>query len=238
MFDPFYLVAFGAGFLSFLSPCILPLIPSYISFITGTSLVELTQESRNPSLRRRILFSSLLFILGFSAVFVGLGASASFAGVLLLRYQLWISRIGGIFIVIMGFYLMGVIKIPLLDRERRIHLSKKPLEYWGTPLVGAIFAAGWTPCVGPILGSILFYAGTTASLGKGIILLTLYSAGLAAPFLFTSLVLGIFLQRYRKWKKYMRLISFVSGGLLIAMGILLLTGLFSMMSFSLSFSLW
>lgn len=227
MFDYFFLIAFGSGILSFLSPCILPLIPSYISFITGISVTQLAQDSEKPLLRRKIIVSSLLFILGFSIVFISLGASASFIGKLFQHYQRWISRIGGVLIIVMGFYIMGFLKIPVLDRERKIHLIQKPLGYWGTPLVGAIFAAGWTPCVGPILGSILFYAGTTASMTKGIILLSLYSAGLAVPFFFSSLALGIFLQRYAKLRKYMRLISYISGILLIVMGILLITGVFS-----------
>ncbi|MEA1964887.1 MAG: cytochrome c biogenesis protein CcdA, partial [Candidatus Aerophobetes bacterium] len=158
--DFFFFAAFGAGVLSFLAPCILPLIPSYVSFITGTSLTQL-QNPRNPSLRKKIIISSLLFILGFSFVFVALGASASFIGELLRRYQQWISRIGGVFIIIMGFHLMGVLNISVFDREKRIHLTQKPVGYWGIPLAGAVFAAGWTPCVGPILGSILFYASTT-----------------------------------------------------------------------------
>jgi len=156
MFDFFFLIAFGAGVLSFLSPCILPLIPSYVSFITGVSLVQLTESSQDTSLKRRIIITSLLFIMGFSIIFVGLGASASFVGEILQRYQHWISRVGGIFIVIMGLYLMGILRIPVFDRERKIHLNKPPLGYWEIPIVGAVFAAGWTPCVGPILGSILF----------------------------------------------------------------------------------
>lgn len=236
MFNFPFFAAFGAGILSFLSPCILPLIPSYISFITGISITQLTQNSENLPLKRKILLSSVLFILGFSMVFIGLGASASFMGQLLQHYQQWISRIGGVFIVIMGFYLMGLLKIPFLNREKKIHLTQNSMGYWGTPLVGAVFAAGWTPCVGPILGSILFYASASASMGKGIILLSLYSAGLAVPFLIASLALGIFLQRYLKFKKYMRLISLVSGALLITMGILLISNLFPFLGFGFSFS--
>ena len=228
MFDFLFFTAFGAGILSFLSPCILPLIPSYISFITGTSLTQL-QNPRSSSLRRRVILSSILFIVGFSSVFIALGASASLIGELLQHYQRWISRIGGVFIVIMGFHVMGVLKIPILSKEKRIHLTQKPVSYWGVPVVGAVFAAGWTPCVGPILGSILFYASSSASVGKGIVLLSFYSAGLAVPFFLSSLVLGIFLQRYRRFKKHMRIISFVTGGFLVGMGILLIADIFSFM---------
>ncbi|MCD6575300.1 sulfite exporter TauE/SafE family protein [Candidatus Aerophobetes bacterium] len=231
MFDFFFLIAFGAGVLSFLSPCILPLIPSYVSFITGVSLVQLTESSQDTSLKRRIIITSLLFIMGFSIIFVGLGASASFVGEILQRYQHWISRVGGIFIVIMGLYLMGILRIPVFDRERKIHLNKPPLGYWEIPIVGAVFAAGWTPCVGPILGSILFYASTTASIIKGIVLLSFYSAGLAVPFFASSLAIGVFLERYKGFKKNMRIVSLVSGGLLIAIGILLVSDIFPYLGF-------
>lgn len=228
MFDFLFFTAFGAGILSFLSPCILPLIPSYISFITGISLTQL-QNSRSPSLRRRVILSSILFIIGFSSVFVALGASASLIGELLQRYQRWISRIGGVFIVIMGFYVMGVLKISILSKEKKIHLTQKPVGYWGVPIVGAVFAAGWTPCVGPILGSILFYASSSGSVVKGVVLLSFYSAGLAVPFFLSSLALGIFLERYRRFRKHMRIISFVTGGFLVGMGVLLIADVFSFM---------
>lgn len=225
MFDFFFFAAFGAGVLSFLSPCILPLIPSYVSFITGASLTQL-QNSKDISLKRKIITSSLLFILGFSFIFVALGASASFIGKLLQQYQQWIYRIGGVFIVIMGFYLTGLLKIPILDKERKIHLTQRPLGYWGIPIVGAVFAAGWTPCIGPILGSILFYAGSTASLSKGIILLSLYSAGLAVPFFISALSLGIFLEHYKGFRKHTRLVSLITGGFMVGVGILLISDIF------------
>lgn len=229
MFDFFFFVAFGAGVLSFLSPCVLPLIPSYVSFVTGASLTQL-QETKNSSFRGRIAISSFLFILGFSFVFIALGASASFIGELFQHYQHWISRIGGVFIVIMGFYLMGILKIPILDKEKKFHLTQKPVSYWEVPVVGAVFAAGWTPCVGPILGSILFYASTTASMFKGIVLLSIYSAGLAIPFFLSSLALGIFLERYKRYKKHMRIISLISGGFLVGTGILLVGNIFPYLS--------
>jgi len=233
MFDFFFLIAFGAGILSFLSPCILPLIPSYISFITGTSLSELTHSSKNIHLRKKIILNSLLFILGFSAIFVTLGASASFVGQLLYQYRQWISRIGGVFIIFLGLCLMGIFNLSILDKERKFHLVQRPLGYWGTPLIGAIFAAGWTPCVGPILGSILFYASTTTSVVKGTILLSFYSLGLALPFFLSSLVLEAFLRYYARFRKNMKFISLISGGFLVAIGILLVTDVFSFLSFSL-----
>lgn len=231
MFDFFFFVALGAGVMSFFSPCILPLIPSYVSFITGTSLTELTERSGTRELRRKIITSSLLFILGFSVIFILLGVSASLVGSILQDYQHWISRIGGIFIVFMGLYLMGIINIPFLDREKRLHLNKNPVNYWVAPLAGVVFAAGWTPCVGPILGSILFYAGSTASVGKGIILLSFYSLGLAIPFFLSSLALEAFMRRYKALRKHMRLVSVISGGILVGMGILLITNVFPFLSF-------
>jgi len=228
MIDYFYFVAFGAGILTFLSPCILPLIPSYISVITGMSVTQIVEGNKERIVNRKALLSSALFIIGFSAVFIGLGAGASLVGSVLRQYQVWISRIGGIFIVLMGLYVIGLLRIPFLDRERKVHLRTGTIGLWGTPLVGAAFAAGWTPCVGPILGSILFYASTTTSMWKGVSLLAVYSAGLAVPFLLTALALGAFLQRYARLRRHMRVVSLVSGLLLIGIGLLLL---FDVLSF-------
>ncbi len=233
MFDFFVLIALAAGFLSFLSPCILPLIPSYISFVAGSSLSEITEGTGDHDLRKRIIFNSILFILGFSTIFVALGASASLAGQLIYEHRLWITRIGGCVVIFFGLYTMGVFRLSFLDKEKRFHLTRRPIGYWGTPLIGATFAAGWTPCVGPILGSILFYASTTKSIVKGIILLSFYSLGLAIPFFLSSLALNFFLHYYARFRKNLRLISIISGCLLVAIGILLVTDTFSFLSFSL-----
>ena len=170
-------IAFTAGVLSFLSPCVLPLVPSYLTFVTGMSVEDL-QEGVN---RRTTLLHSTLFVSGFSLIFILLGASASFLVQFLIAYELWIARIGGLIIVILGVHLTGVFRLAPLMRERRIHLSDKPAGYLGTLGVGMAFGAGWTPCIGPILGAILTYAGTQDTLWAGVGLLTVYSAGLAVP---------------------------------------------------------
>jgi len=148
------LIAFGAGLLSFLSPCVLPLIPSYVTFITGLSLDDVQNA------RRAALVHGTLFVLGFTLIFLAMGATATLLGQALLQYRDWISRIGGVVIIIFGFYLLGVLNIGFLSRERRFHVADKPVGYFGTMFVGAAFGAGWTPCIGPMLGSILLYTGS------------------------------------------------------------------------------
>lgn len=221
-----FFIALGAGFLSFLSPCVLPLLPSYLSFISGISLDELLAGKKNPRVRRLTIIHSLMFILGFSIVFILLGASASLAGKILLRYQVWIARIGGAFIVLLGVQFTGVINLNFLQKERKFHFREKPIGYLGSSLVGVAFAAGWTPCIGPILASILFYASTTNSMFSGIALLGVYSVGFALPFFFLSLGLETFLERYKKLKRHLRWVSIISGLFLIGVGILLITNYF------------
>ncbi len=221
-----FFIALGAGFLSFLSPCVLPLLPSYLSFISGISLDELLAGKKNPRVRRLTIIHSLMFILGFSIVFILLGASASLAGKILLRYQVWIARIGGAFIVFLGVQFTGVINLNFLQKERKFHFREKPIGYLGSSLVGVAFAAGWTPCIGPILASILFYASTANSMLSGIALLGVYSVGFALPFFFLSLGLETFLERYKKLKRHLRWVSIISGIFLIGVGILLITNYF------------
>lgn len=221
-----FFIALGAGFLSFLSPCVLPLLPSYLSFISGISLDELLAGKKNPRVRRLTIIHSLMFILGFSIVFILLGASASLAGKILLRYQVWIARIGGAFIVLLGVQFTGIINLNFLQKERKFHFREKPIGYLGSSLVGVAFAAGWTPCIGPILASILFYASTTNSMFSGIALLGVYSVGFALPFFFLSLGLETFLERYKKLKRHLRWVSIISGIFLIGVGILLMTNYF------------
>lgn len=230
---PFF-IALAAGFLSFLSPCVLPLLPSYLSFITGVSLEELIQRGKDSRMRKITIINSLIFIFGFSLVFVLLGTSVSLAGNILFRYQIWITRIGGIFIIIFGLHLTGVLNLSLLQREKRIHLGRRPLGYLGSFLAGIVFAAGWSPCIGPILGAILFYAASQNSILLGISLLAVYSLGLAIPFFLSSLALQIFLEYYAKLRKHLRLVSLISGGLLIAVGVLLATNNFALLSLGLN----
>lgn len=220
-------IAFTAGLFTFISPCVLPLIPSYISFITGISFEQLTSAEDFKRLRRRTVFHSLMFILGFSFIFIALGASATYLGSLLQKYQDWIARIGGGLIILFGLHIAGFIKIKFLQREKRVHIRDKPLGYFGSALVGLTFAAGWTPCIGPILGTILVFASTTENLYRGIFLLASYSLGLALPFFLTSLAVNSLLPYFKKITAHLRLISIISGIFLIAIGILLLTGYFN-----------
>ena len=226
---PFF-IALAAGFLSFLSPCVLPLLPSYLSFITGISLEELIQRGNDSRMRKITIIHSLIFIFGFSLVFVLLGTSASLVGKILVSYQIWITRIGGIFIVIFGLHLAGIVNLGFLQREKRIYLGRRPLGYLGSFLVGIVFAAGWSPCIGPILGAILFYAASKNSVFLGISLLATYSLGLAIPFFFSSLALQIFLEYYARLRKYLKLVSLISGSLLVVAGVLLATNNFALLS--------
>jgi cytochrome c-type biogenesis protein len=222
-------VAFTAGLLSFLSPCVLPLIPSYATFITGMSLDELTgtQQSRT---RRAVMVHGTLFVLGFTLVFLILGASATFLGSLMRAYSDWVGRVGGVLLILFGLYLAGLLRLPGAGREWRVHLSDKPVGYLGTLLVGVAFGAGWTPCIGPVLGGILTLAATTGSVGQGMGLLAVYSLGLAVPFLLATLLLERFLQGFQRFRHYLPWVSRASGALLIVMGLLLVTGSFTVLS--------
>jgi cytochrome c-type biogenesis protein len=220
------IIAFSAGLLSFVSPCVLPLVPSYITYITGVSFKELTDLETRSRLRRATIFHSLFFIVGFSFIFIVMGASATYLGQLLAEYQEWVMRGGGVLIIILGVHFTGIINIPFLQVEKRFEMRRKPLGYAGSFLVGIAFAAGWTPCIGPILSTILIYASTTKSFTKGILLLTYYSIGLGVPFFLSSLAFNSFLSAFDKIKRYMRVINVVSGLFLIAVGILFLTDTF------------
>lgn len=225
------LIAFSAGLLSFLSPCVLPLIPSYVTFITGMSLDELTVENGDRQrTRRAILVHGSLFVLGFTIVFVILGASATFLGSLFAYASRWVERIGGLLLVVFGLYLLGMIRLPGGSREWRVHLTNKPLGYLGTVLVGVTFGAGWTPCIGPVLGGILTLAATRGSVGDGMGLLFVYSLGLAVPFLLAALLLGRFVGSVRRIGPWLPWVSRISGALLVILGLLLLTGTFTRLS--------
>ena len=214
------LVAFTAGLLSFLSPCVLPLVPSYITFITGMGLDDVSRS------RRAALTHAVLFVLGFSFIFVALGAGATAFGQLMLAYRGYIARVGGVLMVLMGLWMLGVLNIGALQQERRIHLSDKPIGYLGTVLVGIAFGAGWTPCLGPTLGAILLLAANESQLGKGITLLSFYSLGLAVPFRLSALALEHFLGFFQKFKKNLGLVNRLAGALLIVVGVLMFTGWF------------
>jgi cytochrome c-type biogenesis protein len=217
-------VAFAAGLLSFLSPCVLPLIPSYITFLTGLSLEDAQRSSRHAVLH------SALFVLGFSLIFIALGFTATALGTLLLQHREWLSRAGGVLIIIFGLYLLGVFNLGLLSRERRFHLADKPVGYLGSVLVGIAFGAGWTPCLGPILGSILAITASAADYGRGLMLLSAYSLGLAVPFLLAALLLQRFLTAFSRLKRTMLVVSRVSGAVLVIIGILMVTDYFTILA--------
>jgi cytochrome c-type biogenesis protein len=216
-----------AGLLSFLSPCVLPLVPSYLGFVTGMSFDELSSDTRS---RRAVMVPALLFTVGFSLVFLIMGASATFLGQLLLRYQDWVSRIGGIMIILFGLHLLGILRIGAFLRERRVHMETKPVGYFGAVLAGIVFGAGWTPCIGPVLGTLLTYASARANLASGMFLLLCYSIGLAVPFLLAAWATGKFLNTSKGIRKYIPVFEKVSGVILLIAGILLVSGSFSTMS--------
>jgi len=217
-------LAVAAGLLSFLSPCVLPLIPSYVGFLTGLSLEQL--EVR----RGTALVHALWFVTGFSLIFVALGATASVLGVLLLRYQVWIGRLGGVLVILFGLYLLGVLRPQFLLQQRQIQLARKPVGYVGSAIVGVTFGAAWTPCIGPILGAILTLAAAQASVGHGIALLAAYSVGLAMPFLATALALDRFLVWFQRFRPYLVWVDRVAGLLLLALGLLLVTDRFTLLA--------
>lgn len=277
-------VAFGAGVLSFASPCVLPLFPSYLSYLTGLTHEEMQAREMAPGVRSLVLLNSLFFIAGFSAVFVALGASFSYAGKLLFEYQNGIRLAGGVVITMFGLYVgdralgfrlqsglsrrpdwmvggaacllflaglggiragvptlggvsvalalyaMAAVFVPVLSRERRFHLRSKPAGWAGSFLVGVTFAAGWTPCVGPILGSILLFAGTQQTAGRGVLLLSAYSLGLGIPFLLSGLGVGYFLRYYHAFRAYFRAVEFGSSAMLLTVGVLLISNYLSVLS--------
>jgi len=217
----FYL-AFLAGVLSFLSPCVMPLIPSYITFITGMSFEELTSGQDRRKAMRLTITNSLVFILGFSVVFINMGLASSLIGQWLRDYEDFIRIGGGILVIIFGLFITGIIKMDFLMREKKFHLKGKPAGYIGTFLVGLTFAVGWTPCVGPILGTILAVAINEDPL-RGALLLTAYSAGLALPFFISAIAFNTFIGYTKVLNRHMKTIMFISGAILIAFGMLLLT---------------
>lgn len=214
-------VAFAAGLLSFLSPCVLPLVPSYVGFLTGMTLPELSDR------RRVAAIHALLFVVGFSLVFVLLGASATALGGTLKYYQIWITRIGGVLVILFGLLCLGLVRVGALEQERRLQFQHKPLGYLGSVLVGIAFGAGWTPCIGPVLGAILSLAATSDSVGRGMLLLGVYSAGLAVPFLLAAIAVESFLDWFQRFRRFLPWVMRVSGALLIFVGLLMVTGQFT-----------
>jgi Cytochrome c biogenesis protein len=226
MKDISMLLAFSAGLLSFLSPCVLPMIPAYISYLTGASIKELREEK--PKLF--ILYKSIGFVLGFSIIFILMGASVTSLGRTLIIHKDIFRKVGGILIIIFGVHTIGIIKFGFLYREKRFLKAEKVQGSFSSVFLGMAFAAGWTPCIGPVLSSILIYATSTQSIGKGILLLGMYSIGMAIPFLFTALAIENTSKYLKKISKYFPLISIISGSLLIVMGLLIFSNKLAILS--------
>ncbi|WP_447601229.1 cytochrome c biogenesis CcdA family protein [Nitrospira sp. Nam80] len=215
------MAAFLAGLLSFTSPCVLPLVPSYLMYITGLSFDQLSDSAERPRLRNTIMANALLFIAGFSLVFIAFGASASLIGQLLADYQHLIRKVGGILIALFGLYLMGMLNLRFLMIEKRIHLHHRPAGYASSALIGATFAAGWTPCVGPVLGTMLMYASTTDTLTDGVTLLAFYSLGLGLPLFAAAMGMDRFLSTFKRARRYQKAVSAASGLFLIVFGVVI-----------------
>jgi cytochrome c-type biogenesis protein len=216
--------AFAAGLFSFLSPCVLPLVPGYISIISGTSLDQLKAQEKDSSLFQTVLVNSVMFIIGFSVTFILLGATASWIGQLLLSRMRLFGRLAGLLLIVFGIHLTGLVKINFLYRDKRFHNVQKPRGVVGAFVLGLAFAFGWTPCIGPILASIMTIASTKETVTEGMFLLGVYSAGLGIPFLLTSVALNKFLSFYGRFKRHFHAVEVVSGALVIAVGVLILTG--------------
>ncbi|HEX6465519.1 MAG TPA: cytochrome c biogenesis protein CcdA [Vicinamibacterales bacterium] len=218
------LAAFAAGFLSFVSPCVLPLIPGYISFVSGVSLDEMRGDAALASSRLQVFITSLAFVIGFSLVFVALGASATAVGKFLFARLPLFSKIAGAVLIVFGLHMMGVFRLAFLETEKRVHSQRKPAGPLGAVLVGVAFAFGWTPCIGPILGGILAIAGSKNSVAEGVTLLAVYSLGLGIPFLLTSLAINQFFGAAKRIRRYYHAIELASGALLIVIGVLIISG--------------
>jgi cytochrome c-type biogenesis protein len=230
---PLPLAAFVAGLISFLSPCVLPLVPGYVSLISGAGVEEL--KSHETQLFRKVMLNSAAFILGFSIVFIALGAISTEVGHILARYKSTLAQVAGVVIILFGLHLTGIFKIKALYTDARLHSVKGGSTAWGAFVIGFAFAFGWTPCVGPILAVILGFAAAQDSVFKGILLLAVYSLGLAVPFLLTSLGIGRFLKFYSRFRSHMHALEVGSGVLLIVLGGLLVFGRFTLLSNYLSF---
>jgi cytochrome c-type biogenesis protein len=230
---PLPIAAFLAGLVSFLSPCVLPLVPGYVSLISGVGVEQL--KAQESQLLRKVMLNSVAFILGFSVVFITLGAVATEVSQMLSRYRSTLAQIAGVVIILFGLHLTGIFKIKALYTDARLHSVKGGSTAWGAFVIGFAFAFGWTPCVGPVLTVILTFAAAQDSITKGIMLLALYSMGLAVPFLLTALGVERFLKFYARFRTHMHAIEVASGALLVVLGTLLVLGRFTIISNYLSF---
>lgn len=223
--------AFAAGVVSFLSPCVLPLVPPYLCFLAGSSLEELTDEAADFVVRRRVIIASIAFIFGFSTVFVALGASASAIGQILNEHKLLFGKIAGVIIIIMGLHFLGVFKFSFLHADTRYHHDDRPRGIIGAYTIGLAFALGWTPCIGPILAAILAVAASEDSVAKGAFLLAVYSAGLGMPFLAAAFGINSFMSFAKRFRRHLTTVEKVMGGLLVLTGVMFITGAMQTISY-------
>jgi cytochrome c-type biogenesis protein len=230
---PLPLAAFLAGLVSFLSPCVLPLVPGYVSLISGVGVEEL--KVQETQVLRKVMLNSIAFIIGFSIVFITLGALSTEVGQLASQYKSTLARVAGVVIILFGLHLTGILPIKALYADKRLHNVKGGSTPWGAFVIGFAFAFGWTPCVGPILGAILGLAAAQNSVSQGILLLTVYSMGLAVPFLLAALGIERFMKFYGGFRRHMHAVEVASGGLLMALGILLVLGKFTLLARYFSF---
>lgn len=228
-------IVFAAGLLSFLSPCVLPLIPGYIAFVSGLSIDDMMESGWADRKMASAMLSSIMFVLGFSSIFVILGASATWLGGFLIQRLPLLISIAGVVIIIVGLQQLGLFKLGFMLTTKQVDLPVERLGPFKAPLLGAAFAFGWTPCVGPILGAILTYAATMDTVGEGVRLLIVYSAGLGIPFLLTTVAMKGFFRIFSRFKKHMNLIQKISGGILVLLGILMVAGKLTLITAQLGF---
>ena len=231
MADVSLVAAFVAGVFSFISPCVLPLVPGYISFISGVSFEDMQRPGAAASrTRRQMLITSMAFVIGFSLVFIAFGASATVLGKTLMKQRAILEKVAGLLVILFGLHLSGIFRIKWLDRDTRLQTNRRPTGPIGALVVGVAFAFGWTPCIGPILGGILTIAGSRSTVTEGVLLLAVYSAGLGVPFLLTSLAVDRFFVTSARIRRHYRAIELVSGGLLIVLGVLIFTDRFTILA--------
>ena len=224
-FEVSYIGALVAGMLSFLSPCVLPLVPPYLCFIGGVSLEQISEdEELAPGVMRAVGLSAVVFVLGFSTVFIALGATASTIGDFIVDYMDILAKIAGGVIIVLGLHFIGIVRIPILYREARFHAEKKPAGLIGPYIIGLAFAFGWTPCVGPVLAAILMVAGSESSITYGMGLLAVYSAGLGIPFILAAVAMKPFMDFMARFRRHLQTVERVIGALLVLTGILFMTG--------------
>jgi len=216
--------AFIAGLLSFVSPCVLPLVPPYLFYLAGISLEEFHASPSKARAKRRVFFSALAFVAGFSIVFISLGASASFIGKIVQEYYYWLSKASGILIILMGLHFLGIFRIALLHRHAQIEITQRPAGIAGAFVMGLAFAFGWTPCVGPVLATILVGASAQDTVSEGVKLLGAYSLGIGLPFLFAAAFVGPFMKFMNRFRRHLDKVEKVIGALLVVTGVLFLTG--------------